>query len=304
MTEGDYRDALKIFRPGYRHGSHVRLGLCRPLSNAYSAPLWHLPARCRRAAEGEGGGEKALELDPDLAEAHANLGGFPQMSHEWDWQSAERSFRRAVELKPNDAQVIRFGYGYLLVVLRPVRRGRDPVEPCQATGSAVDAHRGPGPWLLLDDGRNYREAIAALRRTVAGDSSFVGAPFQLSAVYLAKGELGPAQARLSVLRSLMGDHPDVLGRLGNLYAVSGQREKAHAIADTLKGRYHKGAADEAYALAVVHTALGETERALDWLETAYAERSTWMNLARVHPELDPLRSQPRFRALLEKLKLD
>jgi hypothetical protein len=103
---------------------------------------------------------------------------------------------------------------------------------------------------------------------------------------------------------LIGDHSDVLGRLGYLYAVSGRRGPAEAIVDTLRARYRSGQSDEPYDLAVVYTGLGDKERALDWLEKAYAERSTWMQFMKVSPELDALRGEPRFRSLLGKLHLD
>ncbi len=60
----------------------------------------------------------------------------------------------------------------------------------------------------------------------------------------------------------------------------------------------------AYALGVAYGGLGDKERVLDWLETAYADRSTWMNLVKVHPELDPMRGEPRFQALLKQMGLD
>lgn len=113
-----------------------------------------------------------------------------------------------------------------------------------------------------------------------------------------------AEARLQAARALIGDHPDVLGRLGYVYALSGRRQKARAIADTLRSRYKKGQSDEPYDLAVVYTGLGEKDRALAWLDTAYKERSTWVPLAKVSPELDSLRSEPGFRAFLKKLQLD
>jgi hypothetical protein len=126
----------------------------------------------------------------------------------------------------------------------------------------------------------------------------------LGEAYAYKGVFDSAEVRLEIARSLIGDHPDVLGRLGYLYAVSGRRQKARAIVDTLRSHYKKGQSDEPYDLAVVYTGLGEKERALDWLDTAYVEHSTWIPLVKVSPELDSLRSEPRFKAFLAKLALD
>ncbi len=158
-------------------------------------------------------------------------------------------------------------------------------------------------WPLFY-GRRYVEAIAELRKTVVADSSFVGAQFRLAEAYTLKGEFGAAEARWRLVRALIGDHSDVLGRLGYLYAVSGQRQKAYAIADTLRARFRKGLSDEPYDIALVYTGLGEKVKALGWLEKAYEERSSWMTFAKVSAELDPLRAEPRFRALLKKLRLD
>ncbi|MBA3317950.1 MAG: protein kinase [Gemmatimonadales bacterium] len=300
LTEADIRTAIKYldqaigldptFALGYS-GLADAYGL---LYSAFLPPTEGMP-KAKAAAR------RALELDSSLADAHAALGNI-QMWYDWDWQGAEQSFRRAVALNPSYATARQY-YGQLLVFLG--RHGEATAELNQA--------RQLDPLSLNIEvtavwpafyGRRYDEAIDALRKTVAADSSFLGAQFLLAQVYLAKGEFGPAEARLNVMRSLMGDHPDVLGRLAYLYAASGQRPKAYAIADSLQRRYRKGGADEAYAVGLAHAWLGEKERAIDWLETAHAERSTWMNLAKVHPELDPLRAEPRFGSLLRKLRLD
>jgi tetratricopeptide (TPR) repeat protein len=153
-------------------------------------------------------------------------------------------------------------------------------------------------------GRQYDEAITAPRKTVSSDSTFVGAQFRLGEAYIHNGEFALAEERLQAARALVGDHPDVLGRLGYLYAVSGRQQQARAIVDTLRARYQKGRSDEPYDLAVVYTGLGEVGRALDWLDTAFMERSTWIAFLKVSPELDPLRAEPRFRSLLQKVHLD
>jgi serine/threonine-protein kinase len=300
MTEGDYREALKYFDRAIGQDPTFALGYAG-LSNAYAALYGTFLPVAEGMPKAKAAALKALALDPDLADAHATLGGI-QMSYEWDWQAAERSARRAVELKPNDAG-IRFGYGYLLVVLGRLDEAAVQLNLARQLDPLSLHIEVTSVWPLYY-GRRYPQTIAALEKTVAGDSSFVGAQFLLAGAYTLNRDFGRAEERYRSLRALIGDHPDVLGRLGYLYAVSGQRPKAYAIADTLQARYTKGRSDEPYDLAVVYIGLGEKGKALDWLETAYAERSSWMMFSKVGPELDPLRGEPQFRALLEKLRFD
>jgi tetratricopeptide (TPR) repeat protein len=244
---------------------------------------------------------RALELDPTLAEAHASLGNI-LMWYDWDWPGAEQSFRRALELKPSYAAA-RHYYGQLLVSLGRFDEAAEQLEQARQLDPLSVNIEVTSLWPVVY-ARRYDEAVQALRKTIAADSSFLGAQFLLTQAITAKGDFEEAEVRLRVLRSLMNDHPDALGRLAYVYGVSGQRQKARALLDSLRARYKKGGADEAYALGLAYTGLGENEQALDWLETAYAERSTWMNLAKVHPELDRVRGEPRFQTLLKKLKLD
>jgi serine/threonine-protein kinase len=91
-----------------------------------------------------------------------------------------------------------------------------------------------------------------------------------------------------------------LSMLGYAYAVSGNRAEAERILARLKE--HPGAKNVPYRRAAIHLALGQKERALELLETDYAQRSNWMNRLKVDPIFDPLRGDPRFKALLAKLK--
>ena len=300
MTEGDYRSALTYFDEAIGLDPTFALAYSG-LSGAYGALYGTFLPAAEGMPKAKAAAQKALDLDPFLADAHASLGGV-QMNYEWDWHGAEQSFRRAIELKPNDAGA-HFLYGYLLVVLGRFREATSQLNQARQLDPLSLHIEVTAVWPLFY-GRRYDEAIAALRKTVASDSSFVGAQFRLAEAYTLKGEFGNARARWRAVQALIGDHSDVLGRLGYLYAVSGERQKAYAIVDTLRARYHKGRSDEPYDVAVVYTGLGEKERALGWLETAYEEHSSWMTFAKVSAELDPLRAEPRFRALLEKLQLN
>jgi TolB-like protein/Tfp pilus assembly protein PilF len=300
LTEEDFRKAVSYFDqaigldPTFASAYSGLADAYSFLSTTFLSPAEGMP-KARAAVR------RALELDPFLAEAHASLGNI-QMWYEWDWRGAEQSLRRALELNPNYAAT-RLDYGKLLVFLGRLDEAAAQLNQARQLDPLSLNIEVTAVWPMLF-GRRYNEAIDALDRTLKTDSSFLGAQFLVAQAYALKGEFGPAEARWQKVRTLMGNHPDVLGRLGNLYAAMGAREKAQAIADSLRASYHKGGADEAYALAVVYAGLGEKERALEWLDSAYRERSTWMNLAKVQPELDPLRAEPGFRDILRKLHLE
>jgi tetratricopeptide (TPR) repeat protein len=300
MTEGDYRSALKYFDRAIGLDPTFALAYCG-LSGAYGALYGTFLPAAEGMPKAKAAALRALELDPNLAEAHGLLAGV-QMMYEWDWRGAEQSTRRALELKPSDAG-IRSTYGWLLVVLGRLDEAAIQLNQARKLDPLSMHLEVTAAWPLFY-GRRYEEAISVLRKTVAADSSFLGAQFRLAEAYTLNGEFEPARARWQSVRALMGDHSDVLGRVGYLHAVSGQRSKAYAILDTLRARYQKGLSDEPYDIAMVYTGLGEKEKALDWLETAYAERSSWLTFAKVSAELDPLRAEPRFGALLHKLHFD
>jgi serine/threonine-protein kinase len=300
QTEADFRAALRYFDQAIGLDPTFALAYVG-LSGAYGALYGTFLPAAEGMPKAKAAALKALELDPDLPDAHGILAGVQTM-YEWDWQGAERSLRRALELRPNDPG-FRSGYGWLLVVLGRLREATPHLDRAHQLDPLSMHGEVTSVWPLYY-GHRYDEAIAALRKTVATDSSFVGAQFRLGEAYMHKGEFGPAEARLQAARALIGDHPDVLGRLGYLYAKSGRRQKAQVIADTLRARYQKGRSDEPYDLAIVYIGLGDKEKALDWLDTAYAERSSWMVFAKVSPELDALRSEPRFQGLLRQLHLD
>jgi eukaryotic-like serine/threonine-protein kinase len=300
LTERDFRAALRLYDSAI--GLDPTSALAHSgLSGAYAGLYGTFLSAAEGMPKAKAAALHALELDPTLAEAHIAL-SVVQSQYEWDWKGAEKSLSRAIELNPS-LGVARSAYGYLLTVLgrldeaaTQLNRARqlDPLDLNLEVMMAWPAYYS----------RRFDEAIELLRKTVRGDSTFVGGQFRLGEAYAYKGVFDSAEARLEAARTLVGNHPDVLGRLGYVYAVSGRREKARAIADTLRSHYKKGQSDEPYDLAVVLTGLGEKDQAIAWLDTAYAEHSTWIPFAKVSPELDPLRSEPKFQAFLKKLRLD
>jgi eukaryotic-like serine/threonine-protein kinase len=300
LTEPDFRAALNLYDSAIGLDPTFALAYSG-LSGAYAGLYGTFLSAAEGMPKAKAAALRALDLDSSLPEGYVALSAI-QSQYEWDWRGAEQSMLRAIELNPSIG-LARSAYGWLLTILgRPeeaavqLNRARQ-LDPLDLNLEVMMAW----PYYYT---RRFDEAIELLKKTVLGDSSFVGAQFRLGEAYAYKGVFDSAEARLQAARALIGDHPDVLGRLGYVYARSGRREMARAIADTLRSRYRKGRSDEPYDLAVVYTGLGEKDLAIDWLDTAYAERSTWIQFAKVSPELDSLRSEPQFREFLKKLRLD
>jgi eukaryotic-like serine/threonine-protein kinase len=300
LTERDFRSALNLYDSAIGLDPTFALAYAG-LSGAYAGLYGTFLSAAEGMPKAKAAALRALELDSSLAEGYVALSSI-QSQYEWNWKAAERSLLKAIKLNPG-ITVARSAYGWLLTILGRLgeaatqlqwARQHDPLDLNLEVMMAWPAYYG----------RRFDEAIERLGKTVRGDSSFVGGQFRLGEAYAYKGVFDSAEARLEAARGLIGNHPDVLGRLGYVYARSGRAQKARAIIDTLRSHYKKGKSDEPYDLAIVYTALGEKDRALDWLDTAYAERSTWIQFAKVSPELDSLRTEPRFQVFLRKLGLD
>jgi len=254
------------------------------------APQEYLP-RAKAAAE------KAVELDDSLAEAHASLG----LVYNSYFRGAEsaREFDRSIQLDPNYATAHHW-YGRLTLVMQgkldhalvEVKRAYelDPVSPI--------IHTDVGAVYLM--ARRYDEAIEQLRGTVQMDPEFYWAHRFLGMALDLKGDTTGALAEFTKAFQL-NDDPAGLGFIGHVQARMGHEKEARArldqMNDAAKRRYVAP-----YAFALIHLALGDKDQALDWLEKAAQERGlTYFNFIKVDPFLDPLRGDPRFEALVNKV---
>lgn len=240
--------------------------------------------------------KKALELDDGLPQAHVDLATV-LAQYEWDWTAAEQEYRRSIQLDPNYAAAHTF-LGYLLV-----SEGRFE-EGIQEDRRAVelDPLSPEANWFLgwmLYSARRYEEAIDQLRKTIDLDPNFFLAHTVLGVAYEQKGRMPAAISELEKGVRL-GECNQSLGELGRAYAVVGKRREAQQLAGRLIGewkRSHVGA----YDIAIIETGLGEKDQAIAWLESAYQDRTFFMDNLKVEPELDTLRSDPRFKDLLRRM---
>jgi serine/threonine-protein kinase len=243
---------------------------------------------------------KALEFDSTLGEAHASLAHIHlEFDHEWD--AAEREYRRAIQLSPRYATAHHWYGGYLSAMERheealaqaDTARRLDPLSLIIQT------------WVGLRHyfARQYDSATAEYRKALELDGEFAPAHWHLSWTLEQKGEHAGAVAEASAALASDSSNLSYLASLGRAQALAGNTREARDVLARLE-RASRDRHVSAYHLALLHLALRDTGRGLSSLEQAYDERSPWIAYIRVDPRLDPVRSQPRFREILRKARLD
>ena len=244
---------------------------------------------------------KAIELDKTLAEPHASVAFIAEI-HEWDWATAEREYKRALELNPGDARAHHWHAGYLMYVGRfeegidEEKRARE-LDPLSLPVNNALAGR------LLVAGR-VDEALAQLKQTLEMDSHFAPAHQTLGWAYLNSGKHREAVQEFQEALQLSGaDDKDIMLDLGFAYAVVGNREEAQRILVKLKKLHEQGLIASG-SIAILCGALGELDEAFAWLERAYEERDPELTYIKVTGRrFDPLRHDPRFQQLVHRMGL-
>jgi TolB-like protein/Flp pilus assembly protein TadD len=242
--------------------------------------------------------KKALELDDTLAEAHTTL-ALAIWYFDFDSSQANREFQRALELNPNYAIAHQqYGNNTLSALGRfedAIAEGKRAVE-LDPLSLVINSDLGTDYYFA----RRYEEAITQLRKTLEMDPRFYYAYVNLGWALEAKGNLDEAISEYQKARAL-NDDPFVLGLLGHAYASSGNQTEALKILEQLK-QLSRQRYVSAYSFVVVYLGLGNKEEALHWLEQGYQDRAgNDIGWIRVDSLVDPLRGDPRFEALAEKI---
>ncbi|MGH7530890.1 MAG: protein kinase domain-containing protein [Gemmatimonadales bacterium] len=240
---------------------------------------------------------QALELDEGLAEAHASL-AWSLFIYDWDWPAAEREFRRAIALNPRYASAHQW-FAFLLAA-----RGRYDEALLEGhTGleldpGSVSVRRSVG-WLY-HYARRYDQALYHLTRAVEMNPTAAESYRILGVTLALQDQLADAERVLREAMALPAAGAYTVAALGWLLARAGRAREARALLADLGAEARTGYVSPV-AFAILHLGLGELQQALDWAERAYAERRGWLIYLRVNPVLDPLRDEPRFRALLARM---
>jgi TolB-like protein/Flp pilus assembly protein TadD len=242
---------------------------------------------------------KALELDHSLAEPHATLGVIKR-DFEWDWSGAEREFAQAVALNPGYAEAHHW-HGTLHCMLgryaealatKTHALSLDPLSVVVRTDLA----------RMLYFGRDYERSIAQYRSALEMDATFSSTHLWLGQAYAQKNMFDLAIAEFQTGVQLTGGSAFSLARLAHGFAVAGSPDRSESLLRQLL-EFPTQKYVSPYDIATIHVGLGNHEEAFYWLGRAFQERSLWLGYLNVEPQLDPLRSDPRFHDLRHRIGL-
>jgi DNA-binding winged helix-turn-helix (wHTH) protein/TolB-like protein/tetratricopeptide (TPR) repeat protein len=243
--------------------------------------------------------QQALEINDQLAEAHAAL-GYIKNSYDWDWEASEKHFKRASEINPNYSIAYHW-YGFCLIMrqqfaesieLMKQAQMLDPLSPIINIACGL-------PFYYMG---HYERAIEIYREVLETDASFFPGYAYLGMAYEQNGQYEEAVSATRQALLYAPDNTFALTSLAHIYAVSGNEEESQEIVERLKIESNKKYITP-YGMAEIYAGLKEKEKVLTYLEKAFAERSWWLVSAGVNPRFADLREEPRFLEILQKMNL-
>jgi TolB-like protein/Tfp pilus assembly protein PilF len=243
---------------------------------------------------------RALELDPDLAEARAAL-GLVRFYFEWDWAGADAEFRRALALNPG-SRAVHEDYGFFLTAMGRLDEGLaqsreaailDPLSVGPAHDMAINA-------LVRGD---YEEAATGFRHAIDIDPNWTWGYIKLARTLAIqkKCKEALAQAEIAERRIVGGAAPLSWSWLGATYAICSDTARARQKLDDLHALEEKQYVDPV-TFAEIHSALGEMDEALRWYEKAYLDRTPNMAYAAIGSRISlELAGNPRYKAIVDRM---
>jgi TolB-like protein/DNA-binding winged helix-turn-helix (wHTH) protein/tetratricopeptide (TPR) repeat protein len=297
-TEDGLRKSIDYFQNAISHDPKFAAAYAG-LADSYSILGSDvLPAQVA-SSKAHAAANKALELDPTIAEGHAEL-ALVEFYYDWDWTRSEQEFRRAIELNPNYATAHQWYSYYLSAMGRfpealEEARHAQQIDPLSLSINTTLAGR-------YRDLRQYAQAIDLNRRTLEMDSDFVPAHIALGAAYEEQGIWLQAVSEYQKAVDLSQNSPPALASLGYAYGLAGNQNEARKVIASLRAA-SKQHYVSAFDMAIVFAGIDDRDSAFRWLEKAYSERESQMAFLNITRRMDPLRSDPRFADLLHRMDL-
>ncbi|HKR10884.1 MAG TPA: winged helix-turn-helix domain-containing protein [Pyrinomonadaceae bacterium] len=288
--------AIDVFREAIAIDSHYALAYCGladayfRLSNIHFPPREVLP-KAKEAAL------RAVEIDDQLAEAHSSL-GLVNVYYDLDWSGAETAYRKALKLNPQLVSAHQRYGSYLTFMGRFEESIRRYEAALQLDPFSLQINMNLATTYFLRG--EYDRAARHLLKTGELEPNYMPIHFVLGCSYIQQGRLDDAIAEFKCILELDNEAYLALGYMGHAYALNNQRAEAEVLRNTLE-ETAKQKYVSPYGILVIELALGNHERVFELLEHLCDERNEWVVWLKVSPELRSLRSEPRFKGLLNRI---
>jgi adenylate cyclase len=299
-TSDGIKQAIEHFQQSVERDPNFALGYVGLADSYIALTFYNFAAPHETMPKAKESAIKALALDNTLAEAHASL-AHVLMNYDWNWSEAEKEFKRSIELKPDYATAHEwYAIHYLTATGRLEEALQEMKKALELEPASLVMNTFMGVTLYY--AARYDEAIDQCRRTIRMDPNFAVAHWHLGLAYEQKQVLDAATEEFKEAISLSGDSPLMRAALGRAYAESQKKDEVSEILNELN-ELAKRQYVSAYELATIYVALGNNEQAFQLLAKAYAEHSFHLVNLNVSPQFKPVRSDPRFQDLVQRLGL-
>jgi len=294
-TEADFRKSIDYFQQAIDRDASYALAYAGLADSYVQLGFYGLMPMSESHPQAREAAMRALQIDDKLGEAHAAL-AIILTTYYWDWPEAEKQFKRAVELSPNDARGYNWYSQYLSFMGRHDEALSEAMRAQEIDPLSLFLNSNIGMVCFL--ARQYDQAISAAQKTLELEPDFPVAHMIMGLAYVQKGmyERGISELQKATAQ------PDSRALLAYAFSAAGKRREARKLLDDLeqesKNRYVASA-----PVAIAYIGIGERDRAIELLEKAYEERLWEMAMLKTNPVFDPLRSDPRFERLMQRVGL-
>ena len=240
---------------------------------------------------------RALAIDNNLAEAHSSL-GLVKLNFEWDWDGAEKAFKRALELNPNYASAYHW-YSHLLIAMARFDESLAASQRALEL-SPLDLEMNIHLAWHYYFARDYELTLDIAQQTLEMDSTFAEPHWFRGWACEQEGRYDEAIAAYQ--QSLIREKQEQLAWLGHVYAISGNKVEALKLLDELKNESNQRYISP-YWVAIIYLGLNDNDGTFEYLGKAFDERNAWLVYLNVNPIFDSLRSDSRFEDLLRRIGL-
>jgi eukaryotic-like serine/threonine-protein kinase len=300
-TEDGIKKSIDYFEQAIRADQNYALayaGLADSYAVIASSGFDILPAS-QLVPKAKDAARKALELDNDIAEAHTSL-GLIKMWYEWDWSGAEEEFKRAIELNPSQTAV---DYSYTSFLIATGRQDEALAESRRVLElDPISFNAALNFIRALYSARQFEDAIQQCLKLLEMDPNQVPVLRMLAVSYEQRRMYDQALDTQQKVVTLTGGSLVSKSVLGHIYGLAGNTREAIKILKDIES--HPKQKQKSYYMAMIYAALGQQDQAIDWLERAFQERSTFLIFIKTDFALEPLHSHPKFAALVRRVGLD